>query len=96
MSKIALCDTPAQLAKRGGKRIHISTIYRWVNRGVCGVCLETEWYAGRLCTTLEAVERFHDAVNAAKSLQRVSLSAVEVDQIATSEANQTAIREGGW
>ena len=37
---------------------HISTVWRWVNRGVRGVVLETIVIAGRRFTSREALQRF--------------------------------------
>ena len=44
--------------RRGGKRPHIATLYRWAQRGVRGVRLETIQVGGTLCTSVEALQRF--------------------------------------
>ena len=41
-----------------GKKIHISTIHRWHNKGVKGIRLEAVRIGGRRYTTLENVEKF--------------------------------------
>lgn len=41
-----------------GKSIHISTIHRWISRGVGGVRLESVAIGGRRYTSINAVERF--------------------------------------
>lgn len=49
--------------RREGKRIHVSTLYRWSKRGVRGVRLETLQVGGTLCTSIEALQRFFDALS---------------------------------
>lgn len=44
--------------RRQGKRLHISTVFRWALRGVRGVRLETIRIGGTLCTSEEALVRF--------------------------------------
>ncbi len=44
--------------QRGGKSVHISTLYRWASAGVGGVRLETLKLGGRVVTSIEAIERF--------------------------------------
>lgn len=55
---IALHDIPATLPKRGGKPIHLSTVYRWVHRGCRGRKLEVAQVGGQIFTTREALDRF--------------------------------------
>ncbi len=58
---ISLADAPRHLPKRrGGKRPHIATLYRWAQRGCRGMKLETVQVGGTLCTSLEALQRFCD------------------------------------
>jgi hypothetical protein len=39
-------------------RVHVSTIWRWANRGIGGVKLETIKLGGKTLTTSQAVTRF--------------------------------------
>lgn len=57
---VPLCDVPALLPKRNGKKINISTVFRWGQRGLQGRRLETVQVGGRKCTSLEAIQRFFD------------------------------------
>ena len=60
-----LGDLPRQKCiprRRGGKRLHKSTGFRWVQRGLRGVRLEAIRIGGTLCTSVEAVQRFFDAL----------------------------------
>ncbi len=52
-------------AKRLPGRPNITTVWRWRNRGVRGVKLETVLSGGRRFTSLEAIRRFQDRVTAA-------------------------------
>jgi len=62
---IALADVPAHLpARRGGKQPHVSCIYRWAQRGCKGIVLETLQCGGTKVTSLEAIQRFFEALTA--------------------------------
>lgn len=58
-SVLSLADAAKRLPqRRGGKRPHVATLYRWASAGVRGVKLETLQVGGTLCTSLEALQRF--------------------------------------
>ena len=44
--------------RRGGKRPHVSCLYRWTTSGVRGVKLESMQVGATRCTTREALSRF--------------------------------------
>jgi hypothetical protein len=44
--------------RRGGKRPHVSCIYRWTTTGCRGVVLESIQVGGTRCTSREALARF--------------------------------------
>ena len=44
--------------RRGGKRPHVSCLYRWSTSGCRGVVLETIQIGGTRCTSKEALVRF--------------------------------------
>jgi hypothetical protein len=46
--------------RRKGKRPAVSTLFRWAQRGIRGVRLETLQVGGTKCTSLEALQRFFD------------------------------------
>jgi hypothetical protein len=46
--------------RRAGKRINVSTLWRWGTVGVRGVRLETIMAGGTRATSLEAIERFFE------------------------------------
>jgi hypothetical protein len=48
--------------RQHGKRIHLSTVYRWHQRGLNGVRLEAVQCGGTRCTTEAALIRFFNAL----------------------------------
>lgn len=52
--------------RRGGKRIHVSCLYRWGANGLRGVRLETAQVGGTVCTSKQALERFFTALEWAR------------------------------
>ncbi len=58
---IPLRDVPKLLPPTArGKRVHVSAVYRWVQRGLGGVKLEAVKLGGRTCTSVEALQRWSD------------------------------------
>ena len=55
---LAIQKVPDYLPTRRGKKIHITTVYRWVLKGVRGKILESTLLGGVRYTSLEALERF--------------------------------------
>jgi hypothetical protein len=48
--------------RRRGKKPHIATLYRWAERGLKGVRLETIQVGGTCCTSIEALQRFFNGL----------------------------------
>jgi hypothetical protein len=56
---ISLADAAKILPRRrGGRRAHVSCIYRWTTAGCKGVILESIQVGGTRCTFREALARF--------------------------------------
>lgn len=55
---IALPEVPDHLPRRRGRKLHIGTIYRWVQRGAHGKVLESVLLGGVRYTSREALNRF--------------------------------------
>ena len=55
---LSLTDAARALPAIDGRRPHISTIWRWIRRGVRGVRLEHLRLGHRVCTSREALNRF--------------------------------------
>ncbi len=63
---LSLEDAIKRLPAKGRRRLHLSTIYRWAQRGVRGVLLETISVGGARMTSTQAIQRFCDGVTAAR------------------------------
>lgn len=50
-------QVPQHLEKKFGHKVHIASIYRWVNRGLGGVRLETIKVGSKRFTSVEALDR---------------------------------------
>jgi hypothetical protein len=60
---VSLSDAAKLLpARRGGKRPHVSCLYRWTVSGCKGVILESLQVGGTRCTSREALGRFIEAL----------------------------------
>ena len=77
-------NVPKLLPKRpNGRRIHISAVYRWMQRGVRGEKLEWVKVGGSTYTSREALQRFSDQLSTTyeRPKVRVSLSRIRQKQI---------------
>ncbi|GJM20470.1 MAG: hypothetical protein DHS20C15_03850 [Planctomycetota bacterium] len=55
---VHLREVPDLLPRRRGRKVHLSTVYRWTDRGVGGTKLETLKVGGVAYTSQEALARF--------------------------------------
>jgi hypothetical protein len=63
-SLLSLSDAARLLPKRrGGKKPHVSCLYRWSVSGCRGVILETIQVGGTRCTSHEALARFFERLS---------------------------------
>jgi hypothetical protein len=46
--------------RRGGRKTHVATLYRWATAGCRGVVLESIQIGGTRCTSREALQRFFE------------------------------------
>lgn len=58
---IPINDAPAHIPTRP----HVATVWRWIQRGVRGVTLETVLIGGKRYTSAESIQRFMEATTAA-------------------------------
>lgn len=56
--------------RRGGKRPHVSCVYRWTLSGCRGVKLESIQVGGTRCTSREALGRFFERLSHAAGTDR--------------------------
>ncbi len=52
-----------------GKRLHISTIYRWTETGARGVKLQTVQVGGKRCTTRAFINQFIEELSKPEKVQ---------------------------
>ena len=60
---VPLSDVPSLPCiprRRGGRKLHRSTPFRWAHAGVKGVHLEVIRVGGTLCTSVAALQRFFE------------------------------------
>jgi len=61
-------ETPLTLKEAAARlpgRPHVATLHRWIAKGVRGIQLEAGLLGGKRITTLEALQRFLDALSGA-------------------------------
>ena len=68
--------------RRGGRKTHISTLYRWATAGCRGVILETIQIGATRCTSREALQRFFERLS----------QPVQVGAVGGGQPNQTVGR----
>jgi hypothetical protein len=88
---IRLQDLAEHLPRnRNGKKIHISTLYRWASRGVRGAVLETVTIGGTRYTSLQALRRFSRPGASIRSVRpnRAAQSRAQAKQRASARAAQ--------
>lgn len=90
VTQIALRDAPKHLpARPGGKRLHISAIYRWITKSVAGIVLEAVRVGGTTYTSLEALQRFADRLS--QPAQRVPVPVPTTARQAARQGTQRAL-----
>lgn len=93
---VALADVPARLpSRRRGKRPHVSCIYRWAQRGCRGIRLETIQIGGTSCTSLEALQRFFEALTAARDGKPITSRTARQRKVAHDRVTQE-LESSGW
>lgn len=82
-------EAAATLPAVRGKRIHVSTLWRWATKGVRGVKLEAVRLGSRWMTSSEALERFAQQI---ADRTRADLAA-DADADLVSPVTDKAIRD---
>ncbi len=70
MVREKLFPIPLAVESLTGHRPHPTTGWRWATKGCCGVILETKRLGGKMLCSVEAVQRFMDAVEHAKAQEK--------------------------
>ena len=82
-------------SKRLPSRPSINTFHRWRMRGIKGHRLETCRLAGRRYTSVEALDRFFDAVDAEHQPQKQAASITPKQRQASIEAAEQILAAAG-
>ncbi len=92
---VSLNDASKYLPRRrAGKKPHTSTLFRWAQRGVRGVRLETIQVGGTLCTSLEALQRFFNTLTRPEHGNRISAGTTRARETALHRAEQELEKAG--
>ena len=92
---ISLTEAAKSLpARRGGKRPHISCLYRWSASGCRGVILETIQVGGTRCTSRQALARFFEALTYTSGHVQLPVRSPTKRRRAADQAIATLMREG--
>jgi hypothetical protein len=78
--------------RRGGKRPHLSCLYRWTVSGCRGVVLESISIGGTRCTSAEALQRFFDRLSR-KATTPIEPTPVDRTHAARNQASERAAQE---
>ncbi len=63
---LSIRQAARRIPGRRGKPIHVSAVYRWIQRGVDGVRLEVVRVGGTTYTSAESLQRFSEALTQAR------------------------------
>ena len=85
---IPITDVPHYVPVRQGKRVHNSTVYRWMTKGVRGRRLESFMVGGMRFTTVESIARFLNS-KSCETLREVNIESNLEQEI------ENALREEG-
>ena len=59
---LSLAEATRVMPKIDGKKLHVSTLWRWCKKGLRGVRLEHIRIGHRVCTSYQAISRFVNAL----------------------------------
>jgi hypothetical protein len=78
---------------RKGRPTHVSTVHRWIQRGVRGIRLEAVRIGGSLFTSREALQRFAERLTGSPDVSSPPRPATS-DTSSTSKVDQELSRDG--
>jgi len=67
---ITLTEATRYCPRRRGRKVHVSTVFRWALRGCRGIRLEVMDTPSGLCTSLPALQRFFERLTVNRNLPR--------------------------
>ena len=80
--------------RRGGKRPHISCLYRWTTAGCKGIVLESIQIGGTRCTSPQALARFFARLTADAQGQPTPVRTPGQRERSIREAEEALARDG--
>jgi hypothetical protein len=75
--------------RRGNRKVNISTVFRWAQRGLRGIKLETIQLGGTKCTSEAALQRFFASLTDAAAPQTAPTPRVRRQQLAQTDRELT-------
>ena len=93
-SVFPLTDAPKKVPQRGRHPMHIGTGYRWAQRGLRGIKLETLQIGGAKFTSAEALQRFFERLTSLDSGEPKTRT-VKARASQSAKAN-TELAAAGW
>ena len=72
--------------RRKGRKIHLTTIYRWASTGCRGVVLESTLCGATRCTSREALNRFFERLTEVRRLGAGATSSTKPEPVRRSSA----------
>jgi len=94
-SVVSLTEAAGHLPRRRNKPVHVATLYRWAQRGIRGVRLETIQCGGAKCTSLEALQRFFEQLSGEDGGHRDDYRTPAQRRRAQEQAERE-LQEAGW
>lgn len=94
---IHLSDVAKRLPPGRGKKVHTSTVFRWIHKGVVGpngirILLEHARIGKYRFTSLEALERFVAAINSAPESAPIVTVRSQSQRLRAAEKADTALK----
>jgi hypothetical protein len=80
--------------RRRGRKVHVSTLYRWATVGCRGVRLETIQIGGTCCTSTEALQRFFEELTVARAGTYAPVSAPPLARRTSAQRLRASERAG--
>lgn len=92
---ISLLDAAKSMPRRrGGRRPHVSCLYRWTTAGCRGVVLESIQIGGTRCTSREALARFFARLTSGNAADVPTVRSVAKRERAVAHAMRELERAG--
>jgi hypothetical protein len=92
---IPLATVPRYAPRKCGKKIHISTAFRWVERGLQGIHLEYLQVGGTRHTSLEALQRFFNRLSERPLSPAVTIKSSATTSIASKHRLDRLLQRAG-